>query len=896
VKSINLRSPYWRLALEAGLAAAVLLALVPWLLKELAGDAWEQRVWWELGLYLLPLQLLLLWRGHRMTGQLLGTRSTLAWRAQLGALAVLLIGLGAASVAVLRLNEQTHVLARERFNNQAETLRSAIRERLEHPLSALRGLKALYLANNDFHRLEFIRWVGSHDLSHDYPSVLGLGYIERVRRDRLDAFVARERADDAPDFEVRTTGEASDLYVIKYIEPLTPNRQAWGFDIGAERVRRTAVEAAMRSGRPTRTGAVQLVQRDQQGLGFLLLLPVHDAEALLDTEARRVEATVGFVYTPVLIEQMLESVDDNVVGQIDFELFDTDLQERPELMFARTTTGADEASRRHAVELPIFFADRLFRLRVHATQAFADAVNLHRPFWLGLFGAAVSNSLALVVWLAASGRLRANELARRITAELESKTQRFDLALDGGNDGLWDWLDTHSHAMWWSPQFYRLLGWEPGEINPSIDVFDSLLHPDDQQATQRALADALGDDQPYDVEFRLRCKNGAYRWFRSRAKVFRNAAGEHQRMAGALQDIHELKAVQADVRARNKQMAAIFAASPDAFVSIDEAGAVLYVSSAFQNLTGLNDAQVLRLSLPALLMLLASQGTGPTPLDAADLQRGPRTLELRGHRVLELSLHAAPADAGISQLLHLRDITRQAEVEQMKSEFLSTAAHELRTPMASIYGFTELMMTREMPPERRKGYLAKVYRQCQAMMAILNELLDLARIEARRGKDFDLAPHDLAALAREAAQEFAPPAGRDAPELDLGGQPAWVNVDQAKLLQTLRNLLSNAYKYSPQGGRVGISLGVGPDGDTWRLTVSDQGLGMTPEQLARVCERFYRADDSGAIPGTGLGMSIVREIIELHGGRLELTSQLGQGTQASIVLPALREEAGSPEG
>jgi signal transduction histidine kinase len=259
--------------------------------------------------------------------------------------------------------------------------------------------------------------------------------------------------------------------------------------------------------------------------------------------------------------------------------------------------------------------------------------------------------------------------------------------------------------------------------------------------------------------------------------------------------------------------------------------------------------------------------------------------------VLQVALREGRSEA-ISQVLYLRDITHETEVERIKSEFLSTAAHELRTPMASIYGFADLLMRRDLPQEKRLEVLGIIHRQTELMVSIINELLDLARIEARRGKDFVLETLDLAALVRDTARDFKPPGDRAEPELlELEDTGAMVNVDRAKMAQALGNVLSNAYKYSPGGGAVRVRLREGHlpgrlHEPAWGVSVEDYGIGMTPEQLARVSERFYRADTTGSIPGTGLGMSIVKEIIDLLGGGLELESAPGAGTHVTLWLPA----------
>jgi signal transduction histidine kinase len=134
------------------------------------------------------------------------------------------------------------------------------------------------------------------------------------------------------------------------------------------------------------------------------------------------------------------------------------------------------------------------------------------------------------------------------------------------------------------------------------------------------------------------------------------------------------------------------------------------------------------------------------------------------------------------------------------------------------------------------------------------------------------------------------PDGRIAPTVSPEARSHWVNGDRRKLTQAVTNVISNAYKYSPLGGNVAIDLIESADDDNassqFGIRVSDHGIGMTPEQLARVCERFYRADTSGKIPGTGLGMSIVKEIIELHGGQMDLVSKVDAGTTVTLWLPA----------
>lgn len=358
-----------------------------------------------------------------------------------------------------------------------------------------------------------------------------------------------------------------------------------------------------------------------------------------------------------------------------------------------------------------------------------------------------------------------------------------------------------------------------------------------------------------------------------------------------------------ELKERGEQLGAIFTLSPDGFVTFDLQHRVSYVSPAFLALTGLAAGQVKGADEATIEALLMARGPdedtggwqGFTAMHRALRQHRageapPRQrlrLERPTRRVLDLVLQESHGGA-ISQVLYLRDVTHETMVEQLKSEFLSTAAHELRTPMASIYGFAELLATRNLPPERLKEMAKVIHRQSERMISILNELLDLSRIEARRGMDFRLETVSLQSLVDQARQDLSPPAGREPPRLLEGAADAPVRVDRQKLLQALGNVISNAYKYSPAGGDVTLRLVRGADADARArigVEIEDRGVGLTPEQLQRVGERFYRADPSGNIPGTGLGVTIVREILGLLGGEMALRSRPGEGTCVTLWLP-----------
>ena len=363
-------------------------------------------------------------------------------------------------------------------------------------------------------------------------------------------------------------------------------------------------------------------------------------------------------------------------------------------------------------------------------------------------------------------------------------------------------------------------------------------------------------------------------------------------------DLQLRQAAELLIQDRTEQLNAIFALSPDGFVSFDGERRVKYVSPGFARMTAGGNVNLTGLDEHDFSAWFAERGdAGSATLDIEALRttvvagkpNATQTLEITGDAKRVLKIGFRISDSGVvSQVLYFRDVTHETEVDHMKSEFLSTAAHELRTPMASILGFSEVLLHQELEGNDQREFLGIIYKQSTLMAKILDELLDLARIEARRGKDFRYSKVCLQDLAVELAKSFIPPQGRDPLELVMPEQKVEIIADSGKLRQAVLNVVSNAYKYSPEGGPVMLEVEIRSRADSIPrvcIHVIDHGIGMTPEQLGRVCERFYRADTSGKTSGTGLGMSIVKEIIELHGGELAISSEVNFGTRVSLCLP-----------
>ena len=258
-----------------------------------------------------------------------------------------------------------------------------------------------------------------------------------------------------------------------------------------------------------------------------------------------------------------------------------------------------------------------------------------------------------------------------------------------------------------------------------------------------------------------------------------------------------------------------------------------------------------------------------------------------GARVAEVHavpLRAGGRPAGVVAVFH--DKTELRRLEAMRRDFVAHASHELKTPVTAIRGFAELLATRDMPEDQRRKQLGIVRQNAERLAALIEDLLELSRIESGR---LQLQPSDVDVrkVAATVLSDLGPMFAERSIEATLDdGEPARAYVDARILERILSNLLDNAAKYTDPGGVVRIRLR--PAGDRLRVEVQDTGIGIPESQQARIFERFYRVDAarSRALGGTGLGLAIVKHLVQASGGDIALESEPGRGSTFTVTIPS----------
>lgn len=236
----------------------------------------------------------------------------------------------------------------------------------------------------------------------------------------------------------------------------------------------------------------------------------------------------------------------------------------------------------------------------------------------------------------------------------------------------------------------------------------------------------------------------------------------------------------------------------------------------------------------------------------------------------------------------MQDVTLQREASRVKSEFVSMLAHEFQTPLATILGYSELLSDNALGETDRAQALKAIIRKSQTLSQMVDELLDLARLESGQPMILKKEACDLAQLLDESVAGFRKRTASHSFHLEMPADPLVVPADCTRLTQVMENLLSNAVKYSGAGSTVHVSGGIAED--RCSIVIRDEGVGMTPEQVKHVFDKFYRANVTNITPaGTGLGLFIAKSIIEAHHGEVRIDSRPGQGTTVTVSLPRQAE-------
>lgn len=343
-------------------------------------------------------------------------------------------------------------------------------------------------------------------------------------------------------------------------------------------------------------------------------------------------------------------------------------------------------------------------------------------------------------------------------------------------------------------------------------------------------------------------------------------------------------------------MRALLEHIPEGVLMLDVGGEILWVNPAAERIFGTPAAGLVERHGQSLLAddpqeLLANSGIiNLTPYESVG-RRGDGSLFPLEFTVNRLILSGEKRVVAIVRDISIRHAAneRYRATDERRRKYFATATHELRTPMASVLGFSELLLKRDFDIATGRELIEIIHRQASRLVDLINQLLDLARIEAGGKDELEFRPLAVDELLEQTLAGLVGlgEAHRIAVHVPPG-LPA-LSGDVQKLQQALTNIVSNSIKYSDANTPIEVSAFLAAPGPqpAVGIRVKDRGIGMTPEQQAQIFDAFYRADKGSSVQGSGLGMTIFKEIIDLHGGTVELRSAPGTGTEITMILPAM---------
>ncbi|WP_372880767.1 transporter substrate-binding domain-containing protein [Psychromonas sp.] len=523
----------------------------------------------------------------------------------------------------------------------------------------------------------------------------------------------------------------------------------------------------------------------------------------------------------------------------------------------------------------------------------------------------------IAIWFSERARSRLSGLVierteklHRIARELRQSEERLALSTSGSGDGLWD-INTKDGTVWFSDRFRALLGYRDEQDYPNkLDSWLDGLHPDDKARVFAASEAHMEQGIPYDIEYRLRTKQGEWRWFNARAKLLRDASGEKVRMAGSMTDIHERKIMAEMLANERAQLQSIIDSSPVG-ISIVIDGVIEVANPRFVELYGLQQGEGVFQAYfdpnerNKLLTCLKEEGIVKNrEIFAYGAKQQVLTILLTLKQidyhgqlaVLSWSTDITEQKVIQNELSQARD--KADESTKAKSEFLANMSHEIRTPMNAIIGLSYLALQTDLDSKQR-NYIEKVNYSAESLLGIINDILDFSKIEAGQlaieKNDFHLEDvfNNLANLLGLKAEEK-----KLELMFDLSPQlPFTLIGDPLRLTQILLNLGNNAVKFTEQGNII-IKAEVREENEQQvklYFSIRDTGVGLSAEQQQRLFKAFSQADTSTTrkYGGTGLGLVISKNLVELMGGEIWLDSEAGVGSNFQFTVTLQKQHGKS---
>ena len=515
--------------------------------------------------------------------------------------------------------------------------------------------------------------------------------------------------------------------------------------------------------------------------------------------------------------------------------------------------------------------------------------------------------------------LKAEKDKQTVTLDrLRESEERFALALQGSQDGIWDW-DMKTNKQYFSGRMNEMLGYNYSETIIDHKKWIELFHPEDKESVLNELEKHLaGKSEHFLSEFRIKMKDNSYKWIMSRGKAIFDKTGQPYRMSGSHTDISERKATEIKLRTLSRAIDN----APVSVVMTNKSGDIEYVNPKFSEITGYLPEEVLGKN-PRILQSGRQtdefyQELWQTILSGEEW-KGTFINKKKSGELFWEGASISSITGGNGEISHFiaikEDITSQVESEKilitalekaeesdrLKSSFLANMSHEIRTPMNGIIGFADLMTKSDLTDEKKEYYADIIKSSTSRLLRLLTDIIDYSKIDAGQ-IDIHEFPFDLNLLIDQVISE-AKLNSRNTIVSDvqlvtrkaLDKNSAIFISDETRLKQILINLVNNALKFTSAGY---IEVGYeDPGNEGLLLYVKDTGIGIAKDKQSLIFKRFRQADESSkrCFEGAGLGLSITKGLVTALGGKIWVESEIDKGSTFYVNFPTIAREHSGPK-